>query len=115
MRLNEGLTALGSANDEYGIFQGSALTEVILPSTMQVLGVQAFCNCEQLRRITLPLGLKEIKPRCFWNTGLERIAIPKSVVRICEGTFYGCVWLEEVQIERTDKIAVGKSAFGKTP
>lgn len=73
--LNEGLEVLGT--DEYpksglwsGVFEGSALEHVDLPSTLRRIEYSAFDGCEMLRRIALPDGLERIGRRCFQESGI---------------------------------------------
>ena len=66
MELNEGLEVLGT--DEYsasnkayfGVFEGSAVTEVKLPSTLQRIEYSAFSDCKNLTELTLPNNLEKI-------------------------------------------------------
>ena len=74
--LNKGLEVLGT--DEYpskgriyyGVFQGSTIEEVTLPSTLKVIEYDAFRNCKNLKYITLPDGLGKIGMRCFYESGI---------------------------------------------
>ena len=66
VQLNEGLEVLGT--DEYpsdrglycGVFEGSALESVTLPSTLRRIGYRAFIGCEKLEAVSLPDGLEKI-------------------------------------------------------
>ena len=58
-KLNEGLEVLGTneypdGHDWCGVFYGSALEEVVLPSTLKRIEYYAFAYCKNLRRIQLP-------------------------------------------------------------
>ena len=72
-----------------------------IPSSVTVIGRKAFCNCEDLRRVTFAPGseLERIETYSFRNSGIESVIIPKSVVEIQEGAFYGCKNLKEVAFE----------------
>ena len=69
--LNEGLEALGTNEyqdncDEYGgVFQGSAIENVTLPSTLKRIEYNAFRECVNLTSVTLPEGLEYIGEFCF--------------------------------------------------
>lgn len=62
--LNEGLEVLGT--DEriaidigyYGVFEKSAVEEVVLPSTLKRIEYSAFEDCGHLKDIVLPEGLE---------------------------------------------------------
>ena len=92
--LNEGLTTLGkcehkSAYDSRGMFKGSEVQYVTLPSTLRILGDDVFRNCESLRRVTFrdDSCLELIGNNCFSACGIEEIAIPSGVVTIGSGAF----------------------------
>ena len=98
MRLNEGLEVLGT--DEYpggedwcGVFHGSALESVELPSTLRRIEYSAFAYCARLKHIRLPEGLEVIGKAAFVGSGLEEVVFPSSVRRVCPYAFYECGWL----------------------
>ena len=69
--LNEGLEVLGT--DEYkddgnwysGVFQGSTIESVTLPSTLKRVEYNAFYKCTNLKSVKLPEGLEYIGKSCF--------------------------------------------------
>ena len=69
--LNEGLEVLGT--NEYkdngdwysGVFQGSVIESVTLPSTLKRIEYNAFRGCANLKSVTLPEGLEYIGMSCF--------------------------------------------------
>ena len=65
----------------------NAITEIILPDTIQHIGAEAFHGCESLKHI----------------------AIPENVTKIADGAFMRCPSLEEVHIP--DHTSLGKMAF----
>ena len=83
--LNEGLEVLGTDEpslDQFtfcGVFQESGLKRVKFPSTLRVIGNEAFMGCKNLKSVQLPEGLTEIGLRAFRESGLERIETPSSV------------------------------------
>jgi len=115
-------------------FRGSkALSMVKLPSTLREILIQAFCNCQGLISLELPLGLTYIGAFAFWLTSLRRLEVPATVKTLekrafgcCrqleyislpprlevieQGLFYGCFQLVDVQIPPTVKV-VGRHAF----
>ena len=71
----------------YGLFLGSAIETVDLPSTLKELGSCAF-RYSKLKTITLPDGIQRINGYAFQPCPLSKIRIPKSVVSpIEENTF----------------------------
>ena len=79
MRLNEGLEALGPDEDGCSVFYNSALESVVLPSTLKRIEYNAFCNCKNLRSISLPERLEFIGTDCFRGSALESIEFPASL------------------------------------
>ena len=61
--LNAGLAVLGTEERTFkedtfcGAFQGSGLVRVRLPSTLRVIGKEAFMGCTGLKAVLLPDGL----------------------------------------------------------
>ena len=93
-RLNEGLETLGEGDgsDERelrGVFEGSSLETVELPSTLRRIEIDAFANCRNLRSVQLPERLEMIGDRSFYGCGLTEVVFPASVERIGERAFYG--------------------------
>ena len=54
------------------------------------IGTDVFCDCKNLKCVTFAPGsrLEKIQFRCFYDTGIERIVIPKGVEEINDFTFY---------------------------
>lgn len=86
------------------------LLEVTLPSTVTDIDDRAFCNCEKLKYVDFPTGLKRIGEAAFLCTDLESIKLPDSVECIGANAFASCK--ELVQVDLPDhKIEVGNSVF----
>lgn len=89
----EGVTRLGRTF--YGF---KSLTSVNLPSTLKVLGDQAFANCAKLTTVELPAGLDSLGSAFFSCSGLTSIDVPRSVQVIGQSAFYGCKALANVRL-----------------
>ena len=99
VRLNEGLQIL-----KYHCFCNSKIRRLVLPSTVESIGGEAFCVCERLehadlstahglkvigcktftsckalKHVLLNDGLETIGEECFFESGLEEVIIPGSV------------------------------------
>ena len=68
--LNDGLEVLGK--DEHpdgeelcGVFEGSAIENMKLPSTLKRIEYRAFKNCKGLKRVNLPENIEHIGRQCF--------------------------------------------------
>ena len=88
--LNEGIEVLGTAeyhdNGEplYGVFEGSTLGSVVFQSTLKRIEYRAFCHCGCLKSVIFPDGLEGLGERCFAQSGLRQISLPRSLRHIGE-------------------------------
>ncbi len=75
------------------------LIRVTLPSEIKNIGYQAFDNCSDLEEINLPEGLTSIEDMTFSNCQkLRSIVIPSGVTSIGDEAFRRCVSLENITI-----------------
>lgn len=82
-----------------GAFSGTKLKEFVAPASLEVLGVQAFYTCKDLRNISLNEGLLKIDDRAFACCHkLVDVKLPKSLLEIESGAFKECVRLENIKI-----------------
>ena len=97
---------------EDGCFEGNAKIEsVILPSTLETIGNNAFCNCSSLRECILPRHLKSIGSNAFAFTALEDVEFQDYLEEVGTMAFYRCRSLKKVVIsKRTSQIGVGAFA-----
>ena len=63
---------IGSVNDEpgNGAFEGTDITEIVIPDTVTEIGWGAFYECPNLKSITIPASVTEISRNAFqlsWN------------------------------------------------
>ena len=73
------------------------LTEVELPDSIIELRDGAFVRCEQLKRVILPEGLKSIRGSAFSDCNqLMRIDFPEGLESIGNGAFCNCYSLKQV-------------------
>ena len=80
VEINAPLRSLGE-----GGFYGCAMTEIVLPDTLEILSASLFATCSRLTSITIPSGVTAVMGNAFFEcTGLTEIFIPASV------TFMGC-------------------------
>ena len=110
MSLNEGLEVIG----DYGFFD-SGLEDLKLPSTVRVVGENAFRDCRDLRKVELQEGLENIMTNCFSGSRIKEIRIPASVRRIGSEAFSQCDSLGAVAFAPGSRLEkVGKRAFWRT-
>ncbi len=87
----EGVIELGG-----GVFeQCPNLEEVVLPSTLRVLG-KAFTNCFALERVVIPEGIETISGTVFYSCDILKEVVLPSTLRRIDGLFYGCPMIETV-------------------
>ena len=58
-----------------GVFCGSTLEGVVLPSTLRRIEYYTFSYCKNLKHITLPDNLEYIGKYCFCGSALESISL----------------------------------------
>lgn len=110
------------------------ITSVILPESLESIGVRAFYACQSLQGIKVPDGVRNVGDDTFFGCGalsalelggsleslgmqafygcnsLKRVSLPESLKEIKPATFYGCAALTEVSLGGVK--TVGKDAFG---
>lgn len=92
--LNEGLQRIGDyAFSGYGY----GLETLLLPSSLEELGVGAFCRTN-LERLTLPANVTEITDCMFRESYLHSITLSDSVSKIDPTAFAECNELSEINI-----------------
>lgn len=69
-------------NINAGAFQGTAITELVIPSGVKKLGTWSFLNCSSLKKLTL-LGEITLEGVQFPGTPLEELVIGKDAVVTC--------------------------------
>ena len=80
-------------------FMGYAsLEEVTLPEKLLWIDSEAFSRCESLEKVTLPEELIYIGAYAFSNTGLTSVTLPKSLEYMSKGAFTYCNNLAEINI-----------------
>lgn len=82
-----------------GAFAGSGLVTFTAPPALKVLESEVFMGCGCLTSVSLNEGLEKIGTRCFANTQITCIRIPRSVQEIAKGAFQGCTRLSYVIFE----------------
>lgn len=86
------------------------ITSVVLPSTVNILAMEAFSNCTELRSINLS-DLDTIADKTFYNcSNLSDINMPSNLRVICREAFFGCSALTDVKIPASVR-GIDESAF----
>lgn len=89
----EGVTAIG----DRAFCECENLIRISIPESVTVIGYCSFANCTKLESITLPCNLTDIGDLAFGNcVSLQSIAIPRGIQTIRQDLFYCCTALETV-------------------
>lgn len=92
------------------LFYDSGLREIVLPSTVELIGERCFDGCRELSEIELPEGIKHIGRWAFRNaSALKTISLPVSLESVGDEVFQGCTSLEHVDYHVPE--ASGRSLF----
>ncbi|MBR3743486.1 MAG: leucine-rich repeat protein [Bacteroidales bacterium] len=79
------------------------LQSIVLPETIQRIGVIAFNACP-IARISLPESLKEISHHALYGTNITTIHLPKNVSTISEeGGLYNCSQLTSITVDENNQ------------
>lgn len=103
--ISEGITSVGSNS-----FKNFAkLTEVVLPSTIEVIGDASFQGFG-VKKIAIPANVKKIEKNAFANTSLKEVILNDGIETIADQAFYGSNKIGSVVIPASLK-SIGNSAF----
>ena len=72
--------------------------EYAVPEGVVTVADCAFLRCSDLKKVTLPKGVKTIGESVFYESGIERLTIPKNVSSIGKYTFYRCESLAQIDV-----------------
>ena len=92
-------------NDELEIIDDGAfcdcgeLKEISMPDTVCEIGREAFCGCKKLIKVKLPNGITEINDSLFKDcTSLHEIELSSNIRIINSNAFSGCKSLKKLHI-----------------
>lgn len=77
------------------------ISEIVLPDSIEVIGVGAFSNCGSITGLTInfPKNLRVIEENAFVSSGIQGdIEIPGTVSEIKANAFHNCIYLESVTL-----------------
>ena len=74
-----------------GAFKYSKLTKIVIPKSVQIIGLCAFQDCVTLCEVIMDFGVFEICQSAFSNCkNLKHIVIPDSLIKVADWAFVGC-------------------------
>lgn len=85
-----------------GAFQGSKLSSVVMPNSVETIKLEVFSGCSNLSSVTLSDNISSVPYRAFENcVSMKSITIPEGVTNIGSEAFWGCSELSSVNIPET--------------
>ena len=113
----EGILSIGNVNVDLGFsaqsgaFRNTAINDIVLPESLQVIGDGTFSGCQELKTIVIPENVWYIGTQAFDEcSGLENVIISENVTYIGNSAFDGCSGLEGVIIPE-NVTYIGSGAF----
>ena len=91
------------------LYSCDILSSVTLPSTLKIIGDEAFWDCWALQHVTIPYGVTSIGESAFADTNLGEVSLPASVISIGSYAFAGTN-LEEVSLPAS-VTSIGSGVF----
>lgn len=81
------------------VFAGcTALSSLRVPEGVQIVGERMCDGCTGLHQVTLPSGLRSVEQAAFRGSGLRKLLLPDSCIRLGQSAFAGCRSLASVQV-----------------
>ena len=82
-------------------FEGTGLTHVTIPETVQQVDPAVFQNCTKLVSVKLPAGLAEIDQYMFANCiSLQHVDMPDTITKINIYAFHNCTSLTSLALPK---------------
>ena len=83
-------------------FYGSSITSIVIPNSVETVGISAFENCTKLTEVTISNKLTSIPSAMFRSCfSLKTIEFPNSVTSIGSSAFSNCYDLESIKFSPT--------------
>ncbi len=91
-----------------------SLSEIVIPDSVKMIDDDAFFGCDNLVSVKLGNKLETIGMQSFFGCeSLEGIEFPDTLKKIGSSAFYGCLSLKKADLE--DNVELGKDVFEKCP
>jgi len=69
-------------------FEGSYISSVILPNTIEIISPYCFEQCKNLKSVYIPENVRVLRDGCFYGcSALDSISLPESIQEICDLCF----------------------------
>ena len=99
-------------------FSGGTFSDLVMPSSYETIGDDAFCGCARLRKLEIPSTIRRIGARAFQDcNALCEVRIPSSVTNIGSRAFSNCESLSFVSahLNATNQWGNGERSFESCP
>jgi hypothetical protein len=95
------------------LFENSALTAIIIPREVEIIGRGCFRGCFSLSAIDFQEGsqLRRIEAEAFMRSGLARITIPSNVEFIGERCFDWCPAISQIVFQNRHRFIAFKGGI----
>ncbi len=107
--LPEGMTLIPA-----GFCNGSTIREVVVPSTIDAIGNNAFQNCVNLESFEITSNIKTIGNSVFSGTAIKEATLPATVESVGTSLFAKCLSLTKLVIEEGITVSPNYIADGCT-
>ncbi len=85
--------------DPYAFMDNTALTDVVIPDSVEEIGAYAFGDCTSLKSVEIPDSVTQLGVELFYECGaLSSVRLPDHKDALSEGMFEACYSLREVDI-----------------
>lgn len=88
-------------------FESEGCVSVIFPSTLKLVGKEAFNHCYSLKEVIFQEGLEELGPWAFNHCcSLEKVHLPASLVKLDKKyqPFNNCYGLKEITVDENNPV-----------
>ncbi len=80
----------------------TTMTSVVMPDSIEWLGIGAFAECSKLESVTFSSKLTIISQFAFRDCDvLERVTVPEGITKIAQSAFYNCDKLDRVSLPKS--------------
>ena len=96
--------------EERKYFGDQTLTEYTVEDGVEEIGEMVFYGCENLKKVTIPRGVRRIRGQAFACSGLTEVTLKEGVEKIGDYAFWDCSSLEQVVLVKGIR-KIGNCAF----
>ena len=94
------------------LYPPNTITSVVIPSTVTIIGSEAFYGCSSLVAVTIPSSVTEIGGSCFENcSGLSQVSLSATISEVPARLFGGCISLSTLSLPNSITSIGGRAFF----